>query len=122
MQTLENTAPQGKPSGTWEPPGKGPHDSLELRVGYGLANLPATVKEETGVYFREFRISEVEDGWLAVVKGDRGKRPVVAYAFAASYREALTLAITLQDTGRAVYDHDRYPPKRWPGPTKRLDF
>ena len=95
---------------------------MDLRVGYGLANLPATVLEEGLVRLRELRITEVEEGWLAMVKGDKGKRPVVAYAFANTYREALTLAITLQDTGQASWDSDDYPPKRYPAPTQRLAF
>lgn len=114
--------PRTKVPGTWRTPGKGPHDDLELRVGYGLSHMQVTAAKTGRIYLREFRITEVEDGWLAMVKGDRGKKALVAYFFAETYRGALVSAITSLDTGTAPYRADSYPPRRYLPDPGRLVF
>ncbi len=120
--TPGNDRPPTEVAGKWRSPGRGPSDDLDLRVGYGLANMPGTARKTSGLAFREFRITEVEDGWLAMVKGDKGRRPVVAFAYAETYRDALLLGLTLLDTGRCWWQDDDYPPKRYPDKPGRLIF
>jgi len=111
-----------KLSGTWRTRGKGPHDDPEVRLGYGLKHAPANARYKSDVHLREIRVTEVEDGWRVMFKGDRGKRPVIAYVFAETYAIAVVLAVTSLDIGILAWYHDDYPPKRYDKPTGRLRF
>lgn len=117
---------QGQPgtnvSGEFRPQGKGPHDDVEVRVGYGLVHVPHLGAFLCNVHIREFRLTEVEDGWRGMFKGDRAGKPVVAYVFQTTYKDALVLAITSMDLGQLSWTHDQYPPKRFSSPGPRLLF
>lgn len=114
--------PRTKVPGNWRPPGKGPHDDPEVRLGYRMKHAPANTRHRAGVHLREFRLTEVEGGWRAMVKGDRGNEPVVCYIFAETYATALIICITSLDINYVTWHHDAYPPKRYGNPTTPLRF
>ena len=114
--------PQTKVSGTSRPPGQGPHPDPEVRFGYALKQAPAYTQKHGGVHLRELRVTEVDGGWRVMVKGDRGKEPVVCYTYHESYVAALVLAMSFLDQGQVTWHHDRYPPQRYASPPIPLRF
>lgn len=122
MATQAKLGPLSKLIGTWRTPGQGPHDDVEVRLGYGLRHVEQLTEMHGNVRLREFRVTEVEDGWRVMFKGDRRGKPVVAYVYASSYINALIVAITSLDIGKCVWHHDEYPPKRYDKPTVPLRF
>jgi hypothetical protein len=119
---LEQVRQQAKDCGEWRRTGKGPHDDLEVRVGYALTNVPVMAFMLDDVTIREVRLTEVEDGWRLMLKGDRSGKPVVAYTYGDTYRDTMVAGLTMLDTGKAYWDHDEYPPKRFAKPTTPLRF
>ena len=114
--------PSTEVGGKWRNPGQGPHPDPEVRLGYALRQAPALSSKVAGVRLRELRITEVDDGWRVMLKGDRGKKPLVAYIFSETYIDALVIAMTSLDIGRLTWHHDEYPPKRYASPTTPLRF
>ncbi len=122
MATVEHSSPRTKVPGTWRPPGQGPHPDLEVRLGYALKHAEAHTSWKHQVHLREVRLTEVEDGWRLMFKGDHDGKPVVAYAYDDTYIDALIQGLTTLDLGRCVWSPDDYPPKRYAKPTVPLRF
>lgn len=103
--------PRFKNRGEWRRPGKGPHDDVEVRVAYGLANSETLARFLDGVELQEFRITNLTEDCRVMLKGNRGTSPVVAYFYAPTWRDALRLAVSSLDTGNARWELDDYPLK-----------
>lgn len=122
MLTEHHLYPRSKLHGTWQAPGKGPADNLEERFGYALKHAPAYAERKEGVRLRELRVTEVEDGWRAMLKGDRRGKPVVAYFYAPAFSDVLVQCLTSLDSHYCSWHHDEYPPRRYVSPTTTLRF
>ncbi len=107
--------PPIKIGGRWLPIGKGPHDSLEVRVAYGLCCTPVLVRDLNGVELQEMRLSTNRSEWRLLLKGVRRKRYVIAYFYAPSWREVLTEMVTLADTANIPWHDDEVPPPTFEG-------
>lgn len=107
--TVEAGWPSIKIDGEWRPPGKGPHDDVEVRVAYSFLHAPALARFLSGVDMDAMWLMAEEGGWRLTIKGKRGERPVVAYFHATSFRNVVTLAATSLDTDRAKWWPDDNP-------------
>ena len=104
-------APSTKVDSQWRPPGKGPHDDIEVRLAYGLIHMPVLTDFLAGITLKEIRVTAVEGGWRVMLKGKRGKEHKVAFFAADTLRGALMEAVTTVDINYTEWHPDRFPPK-----------
>lgn len=98
--------------GEWRPPGKGPHDDVEVRVAYALFHIDSNVRYHDTVELQEFRITRSATGWYVMLKGIRKQRKVVAFLGAADFRDALSIAATMADCQYIPWQPDVWKPKK----------
>lgn len=103
-------APAIKIAGEWRTQGQGPHDDVEVRVAYALRHGEVLCSFLAGVELTQLTLFKQEDGWLLMLKGERGKKKLVAFLNATTYSDALVMAATTMDTNRTPWRPDRPPP------------
>lgn len=94
----------------FEPPGKGPDMDLERRVAYGLLNLPSASSSQDLVDLTELRVTPTDDGWLVMLKGTRRGKKLVCFFHDSSWAYVLRQAVTMLDSGHAVWRVEKPPP------------
>lgn len=104
--------PPIKIGGEWRPKGKGPHDDVEIRVAYGMFHAPTTAAMMDGVSLHHCWMSQVDDQWRVMLKGTRRGKPMVAFFYGPSWRDAIVLMVTSLDSGHAAWRTDTKPPKK----------
>lgn len=122
VRPLSNSSPAMNIASRWRPSGQGPNPDLEVRIGYAVRHIEAHAAWKHQVHIRELRVTEVEDGWRLMFKGDRDGKPVVSYIYNDTYLSALTLGLTTLDLGQCSWEYDKYPPKRYGSPPVALRF
>lgn len=92
-----------KVTGEFRPPGKGPHDDADLRVAYGLRHLPTTAAWLDRVELTTLSLFRKEDGWLVMLKGNRGRSRLIAWLHASTWADALVLVATTVDSSHVAW-------------------
>lgn len=87
-------------------------DEQENRVAAALLDLVKNTYFMDAVVITEVRIAKREEGWLVMVKGDRGGRHLVAFYSARTYDAAVIEASTTADCGKATWLPDKWPPRK----------
>lgn len=103
-------APPMKIGGELRPPGKGPHDDVEVRVAYSLRHGDVLCAFLAGLELTQMSLFKREDGWLVMLKGERGKKKRVAFMNAGTFADALVLVATSLDTNSVPWREDKPRP------------
>lgn len=111
MEPLLARRPPIKIGGEWRVPGRGPHDDIEVRVAYGLIHAPTVARFIHGVVLTQLTVFKTDTGYLGMLKGTRGKRKLVAFIPANTFRAALVAMATSLDAGAVPWGPDN-PPKK----------
>lgn len=107
MEQLQRaTRPPIKNGREWRPNGQGPHDDLEVRVAYSLRHGETLVGFLADLALTQFTLFRKEDGWLIMLKAERGKKKRVAFMNASTFSGALVLAATAMDSGNVPWKED----------------
>lgn len=85
-------------------------DEQENRIAAALLDLVKNTFFMDAVLITEVRIAKKEDGWLVMVKGDRGGRHLVAFYPAQTYDAAMIEAATSADCQKTAWYQDKWPP------------
>lgn len=85
---------------------------LELRVAYGLLQVPANALSQDAVVITEVRITPKDDGWLVMLKGERRGKKLIAWVHGPTWKEALRGTTTSLDSGHISWQTERPPPWR----------
>lgn len=64
-----------------------------------------------GVLLNEVRLTRVEDGWRAIVKGTRHHRPVILFFYERSFTNVMLATAHAIVDERVKWRADKYPPK-----------
>ncbi len=83
---------------------------LERRVAYGLMHIPDNALAQDAVQLTEFRLIPTSEGWLAMLKGTRRGRKLIAFHHDATWRDALRSTTTLLDSGHTPWRLETPPP------------
>lgn len=102
--------PPIKIGGEWRPPGKGPHDDLEVRVAYALRHGDKLAEFLAGLELTQMTLFKQEDGWLVMLKGKRPGAKRVAFMQARTFADGLVWAATALDTNRVPWRVDKPRP------------
>lgn len=108
-QTVLAGQPPIKIGGEWRPPGKGPHDDVEVRVCYSFLHAPTLAKFLSNVDLQAMWLMVEDGGWRLTLKGRRRGKPVVAYFHERNLRDVVTLAATTLDCARVTWWEDPRP-------------
>ncbi len=83
---------------------------LEHRVAYGLMHIPANALSQDEVELTEFRLIPTDDGWLAMLKGTRRGRQLIAFVHTPTWRDTLRTTTTMLDSSHLPWRLETPPP------------
>lgn len=82
---------------------------LDGHINCSLLDLNKLVALQFGMVLTELRITRLEDGWRAMIKGTINDKPYVVYTYTDFFDDALEFSVYEVVSATGTLKHDSYP-------------